>query len=169
MSDKKYSPKEAAIMVLKKAEELYKASNLAKGDWAKIHSKLKREGYSEESADKIDGAIKAKLGKGEMKKDAMMGVSPQPTSSPTPTPTPQTINQQIGSPWGKSEDPSNPDAKEDAELGEKVEQDVEQHEEENAGAEEKEAEQKEAPMKGHLKLAKFIGAMEQKRGLRKCY
>ncbi len=42
---------------------LGKAEQLAKGDWAKIHSKLKREGYSEESADKIDGAIKAKLGK----------------------------------------------------------------------------------------------------------
>lgn len=65
MSEKKHSPREAALAVLKKAEELYKSSNLAKGDWAKIHSKLKREGYSEESADKIDGAIKAKMGKSE--------------------------------------------------------------------------------------------------------
>jgi hypothetical protein len=65
MADKRYSAKEAAIAVLAKAEELYKSSTLAKGDWAKIHSKLKREGYSEESADKIDGAIKAKLGKSD--------------------------------------------------------------------------------------------------------
>src|ERR1700679_2229788 len=65
MADKKYSAREAAIMVLKKAEELYKSSTLAKGDWKKIHDKLEREGYSKESADKIDGAIKAKMGKSE--------------------------------------------------------------------------------------------------------
>ena len=65
MADKKYTPREAAIQVLQKAEELYKSSTLAKGDWAKIHSKLKKEGYSEKSADKIDGAIKAKMGKSE--------------------------------------------------------------------------------------------------------
>lgn len=124
MSNKKISPREAAILVLKKAEELYKASTLAKGDWAKIHSKLKREGYSEESADKIDGAIKAKMGKSEdLKKDAPM---PSPTPSPAPMPT---INQQIGNPFGK-------------------------------------AEGGEAPMKGHIKLAKFMGAMEAKRGQR---
>src|SRR5665213_2180787 len=65
MADKKYSAKETAIMVLKKAEELYKSSTLAKGEWNKIHSKLKKEGYSEKSADKIDGSIKAKMGKSE--------------------------------------------------------------------------------------------------------
>jgi hypothetical protein len=70
MSEKKFTPKEAAMMVLAKAQELYKTSTLAKGDWAKIHSKLKREGYSEESADKIDGAIKAKMGKSEENPDA---------------------------------------------------------------------------------------------------
>lgn len=151
-SEKKITPKEAALAVLKKAEELYKSSTLAKGDWAKIHSKLKREGYSEESADKIDGAIKAKLNKGEMKKD-------MPSPSPSPMPT---INQQIGSPFGKSaEDGANPDAKADAELGEKVEQDVQQHEEQNADP------AHETPMKGHIKLAKFVGAIEQKRGSRK--
>jgi len=53
---------------------------------------------------------------------------------------------------------SNPDEKEDAKLGEKVEEDVNQHQEEN-----KEAEQKEAHVKGHYKLAKFIGYMEGKR------
>jgi hypothetical protein len=121
MSDKKITPREAAVMVLKKAEELYKSSTLAKGDWAKIHSKLKREGYSEESADKIDGAIKAKMGKSE-------------------------------------ESGKNPDEKADAELGEKVEQEVQEHEAHN------EDPAHEAPMKGHLKLAKFMGRMEHKRG-----
>lgn len=118
MSDRKISPREAAIAVLAKAEELYKSSTLAKGDWAKIHSKLKREGYSEESADKIDGAIKAKMGKSE----------------------------------------ENPDEKADAELGEKVEQEVQQHEEQNNDP------AHEVPMKGHIKLAKFVGRMEHKRG-----
>lgn len=120
MADKKYSPREAALAVLAKAEELYKASNLAKGDWAKIHSKLKREGYSEESADKIDGAIKAKMNKSD-------------------------------------EEGANPDAAADAELGEKVEQDVKQHEESN------EDPAHEAPMKGHIKLAKFVGRMDHKK------
>lgn len=124
MSDKKYSPKEAAIAVLNKAAEIYKSSTLAKGDWAKIHSKLKREGYSEESADKIDGAIKAKMNKSD-------------------------------------ESGKNPDEKADAALGEKVEQDVQQHEEKNA-----DPAHAEAPMKGHIKLAKFVGAMEAKRGMR---
>jgi len=124
MSDKKISPKEAAIAVLQKAEEMYKASNLAKGDWAKIHSKLKREGYSDKSADKIDGAIKAKLGKSD----------------------------EMG---------NNPDEKADAALGEEVERNVKQHEEKNADP------AHEMPMKGHIKLAKFMGAMDQKRGTRK--
>ena len=120
MSSKKYTPVEAALAVLKKANELYQTSTLAKGEWAKIHSKLKREGYSEESADKIDGAIKAKM--------------------------------------GKSEDGANPDQAADAALGEKVEQDVHAHEAQN------EDPAHEMPMKGHIKLAKFMGRMEHKKG-----
>lgn len=122
MSDKKFTPQEAAILVLKKAEELYKSSSLAKGDWAKIHSKLKREGYSEESADKIDGAIKAKMNKSD-------------------------------------DEGHNPDAKADAKLGEQVEQDVKQHEESNS-----DPAHAEPQMKGHIKLAKFVGRMEHKKG-----
>ena len=48
-----------------KTESWKKSEKLEKGDWKKIHDKLKREGYSEESANKIDGSIKAKLGKNE--------------------------------------------------------------------------------------------------------
>ena len=135
MSDKKYSPHEAALMVLAKAQELYKSSNLAKGEWNKIHSKLEREGYSKESADKIDGAIKAKVEGKKLKKDEGM-VSDMP--------------------MGMSE--KNPDEKADAKLGEKVEREVEAHEEGN--------EDPKHEMKGHIKLAKFMGAMEAKRGKR---
>ena len=122
---KKFTPQEAAILVLKKAEELYKSSSLAKGDWAKIHSKLKREGYSEKSADKIDGAIKAKMNKSDA-------------------------------------EGNNPDAAADAKLGEQVEQDVHQHEERNA-----DPAHAEPQMKGHIKLAKFMGRMEHKKSLAK--
>lgn len=126
MATKLFTPQEAAVLVLKKAEELYKSSNLAKGDWAKIHSKLKREGYSEDSADKIDGSIKAKMNKSD-------------------------------------EEGRNPDEKEDADLGEKVEQDVQEHEEQNPEAEAKEAEGQEPKMKGHMKLARFMGRMDHKK------
>ena len=57
-------------------QSMEKSEKLEKGDWKKIHDKLKREGYSEESADKIDGAIKAKMGKNENpdeKQDAELG------------------------------------------------------------------------------------------------
>ena len=56
--------------------DLKKSEKLEKGDWKKIHDKLEREGYSKKSADKIDGSIKAKLGKGENpdeKQDAALG------------------------------------------------------------------------------------------------
>lgn len=125
MANKIFTPREAAVAVLKKAEELYKSSDLAKGDWAKIHSKLKREGYSEESADKIDGSIKAKMNKSD-------------------------------------EAGHNPDSQADAKLGEQVEQDVQQHEEQNA-----DPAHAEKPMKGHIKLAKFVGRMEHKKSLQK--
>lgn len=65
MSQKLYTPQQAAMMVLAKAQEMLKLSPLYKGEWNKIHHKLEEEGYSKESADKIDGSIKAKLGKSE--------------------------------------------------------------------------------------------------------
>ena len=152
MSDKKYTAKEAAVMVLAKAQELYKTSTLAKGDWAKIHSKLEREGYSKESADKIDGAIKAKVNEKKMKKDEDMGDDMAMSED-------EDKKEDKGSEAKDSE--KNPDAKEDAELGENVESLVENHENDN-----KEAEDKEAQMKGHIKLAKFMGRMEHKKGMK---
>jgi hypothetical protein len=63
----------------------------------------------------------------------------------------------------KAEVPAaNPDEKEDAKLGEEVESLVDQHMGENP-----EAEAAEGHLKGHLKLAKFLGRMEHKRGQKK--
>jgi hypothetical protein len=115
MADKKISPREAAIQVLKKAEELYKASTLSKAE----------------------------------KPIQKMGMSEAPPAAPMQK-------------MGMSE--QNPDEKADAQLGEKVEQDVQQHEEQNEDPASHAS--AEAPMKGHIKLAKFMGAMEAKRGQR---
>jgi hypothetical protein len=136
-SDKKITPREAGLAVLRKAEEIFKASALAKGEWGKIHGKLEREGYSKESADKIDGSIKAKVDAKKMNKDEDGG-------------------DMGGDAMAMSE--KNPDEKADAKLGETVEKEVEQHESSNAAPEHKE--------KGHIKLAKFMGAMDAKRGKR---
>ncbi len=132
MSDKKFTPREAAVAVLKKAEELYKASSLSKAEKP-------------------------------MKKDG-----PMPSPSPGPAtmggaPVGSTsLGSLIGNPFGKSsETGQNPDAAADAALGEKVEQDVQQHEAQNADP------AHEAPMKGHIKLAKFMGRMEHKKSIRK--
>lgn len=155
MADKKYTPQEAAVAVLKKAEELYRASSLAKGDWKKIHDKLEREGYSKESADKIDGSIKAKLGKGELKKDgqtlgARIGFPGAPATAPSPAPTPSPS----ATPMGKSDEMQK--------MG------ISEKPVEKMGMSEDAPMEKmgmsEAPMKGHIKLAKFMGRMEHKRG-----
>lgn len=141
MPDKKYTPAEAAMAVLKKATELYNASPLAKsedfkkGEWNKIHDKLESEGYSKESADKIDGSIKAKVDAKKLKKD-----------------------EDMGSDMSMDMSEKNPDEKADAKLGEHVEREVESHEEEN--------EDPKHEMKGHIKLAKFMGRMEHKKGMK---
>ncbi len=167
MSDKKYSAKEAAIAVLNRAAELYKNSPLAKseelkkGDWKKIHDKLEREGYSKESADKIDGSIKAKLAKGEMKKD--VPATPPPPPPPAPVESARSMAQTsmrnaFGSGVAKSDSEGhNPDEQADADLGEKVEQEVAQHESQNEDPSHRE--------KGSYKLAKFMGRRDHKRGM----
>lgn len=195
MSDKKYSAKEAAVAVLAKAEELYKASSLAKGDWAKIHSKLKKEGYSEKSADKIDGSIKAKMGKSEepMEKNvldanARKHIKPKNFAGPDKSYPIENaaharnalsrvatngsseekaeVRAKVHAKYpgiGKSDaEGENPDAHADAQLGEKVEQDVQEHEQNN-----EDPAHAEAPMKGHIKLAKFMGRMEHKKSMKK--
>jgi len=162
--DKKISPRNAAIAVLKKFEELLvKAEKEHKHiGWNKLHSKLEDEGYSKESADKIAGSIKAKVHPAKKSESLKKEDATPPAASSPSQAGGQTINSQIGYPFGKSDE--NPDEKQDAALGEKVEQDVEQHMIDN-----KEAEQKEGHpimqdhVKGHIKLAKFMGHIEGKK------
>ena len=184
MSDKKFTPKEAALMVLAKAQELYGASTLAKGDWNKIHNKLESEGYSKESADKIDGSIKAKMNKSDASQvigaNAPKGIN-RPTSKLGESHMGRSVRQgdsegakkvafgtikeqrNIPKPdLGKSEEEKeekNPDEKADEALGEKVEQDVQEHEASNKDPEHHE--------KGSYKLAKFMGKMEMKKSMNK--
>ncbi len=134
MSDKKYSAREAAIMVLDKARELYKTT-LAKSDH-QPHPGAKSlvPAYGAAVQAEQEAHLKSPKGDSERKERnaKMLGKS-----------------DQMG---------ANPDAKADADLGEKVEQDVQEHEENNADP------AHEAPMKGHIKLAKFMGRMEHKKG-----
>ena len=122
--DKKYSAAEAAVAVLKKAEEMLKKHEHI--GWGKLHGKLEREGYSDKTADKIAGSIKAKVEKSEEKL-----VDSTATGEKNITPSDDT-----------QKDP-NPLT--------------------NAH-EQKESEGGWGDMKGHIKLAKFIGRMEHKRG-----
>jgi len=147
MPDKKVTPREAAIAVLKKAEELYKASSLAK---AEKPLEKKYEGFKavEASAAKSGAsdpaAVAAAVGRKKYGKEAFQNAAAK------------------GKKMKKSDEAgANPDEKEDAALGEKVEQDVQQHEEGN------EDPAHEMPMKGHIKLAKFVGRMEAKRDMKK--
>lgn len=124
--EKKYTAKQAALAVLKKTEELLKAHKHV--GWGKLHGKLEREGYSDKSADKIAGSIKAKVEKSEeheMKEK--QGVQPQLAPEKNPA-----ENRENGNP-APGALPQN---------------------EEKYGAE----------LKGHIKLAKFMGRMEHKKG-----
>ncbi len=75
--EKKFTPREAAIAVLKKAEEMLKSSKHKHIGWDKLHSKLEDEGYSKKSSDKIAGAIKAKVEKTEKKDENEIGTKIQ--------------------------------------------------------------------------------------------
>jgi hypothetical protein len=148
-SDKKISPRDAALAVLKKAEELYKASSLSKSEKP---MEKKYEGFKavEASAAKSGAsdpaAVAAAAGRKKYGKEAFQHAAAE------------------GKKMGKSdEEGHNPDEKADAELGEKVEQEVHEHEKSNEDPEHMDG------MKGHIKLAKFMGRMEQKRGMKKSY
>ena len=138
MAEKIYSPREAALAVLAKAEELYKNSSLAKAE---------------------------RKSKKPLEKD---GNPPPPPAAQSSTPPQQTLGAAIGYPdMGKAEikksdeEGHNPDEKADAKLGEEVEKDVQEHEEHN-----EDPGHAEPPMKGHIKLAKFMGRMEHKKSLK---
>lgn len=134
-NEKLFSAKEAAQAVLAKASEL------AKGEWKKIHDKLEREGYSKESADKIDGAIKAKVEKSE---DGMKAAPSTDKNAPG--------EKAQDTPEGVKASP-NPAAPNDKVNGNPAPGAFPQNEEKYAAE----------GLKGHLKLAKFVGRMEEKR------
>ncbi len=195
MADKKYSPKEAAIMVLKKAEELYKASSLAKAE-----KPMKKDGMMPSPSPTpspmptINQQIGSPFGKNEapLEKKYEGFKAVEASAAKSGASDPKAVAAAVGmKKYGKKnfeehahegkkfgkgemqkmgmseESGHNPDEKADAQLGEKVEQEVQQHEENNADPAH-EASMKmgmsEKPMKGHIKLAKFMGRMEHKRG-----
>jgi len=76
--EKRYTAKQVAEAVIQTTKDLLaKAEKMDKcGTFTKVHAKAKREGYSEESADKIAGKVKA-MDKSEMKKKLIKdGISP---------------------------------------------------------------------------------------------
>ncbi len=133
---KKYTPQEAAMAVLKKAHEMLNQSPLAKGEWTKIHNKLEKEGYSKKSADKIDGAIKAKMNKNEDCGNAMVKAEVGAMVKPA---APKEMAGEVKQLQAETENLSTPGH-------------LPQNQEKYA-----------SELRGHLKLAKFLGAMEQKR------
>lgn len=134
-NEKLFTAKQAAQAVLAKA------ADLAKGEWNKIHAKLEGEGYSKKEADKIDGAIKAKVEKSEG------GMKAAPATDKN---APGETNQ--SGPDGVKNSP-NPARTQPNENGNPAPGALPQNQE-KFGAE---------GLKGHLKLAKFVGRMEEKR------
>jgi hypothetical protein len=175
-NEKKYNEREAAVAVLKKAEEMLKSSTLAKKHqhigWDKLHSKIEGEGYSKESADKIAGAIKAKVHPAH--KSEEMSKAQVPWSKPE-----KDADQHAEGKGPKGE--IHPKEKEEAPSDEVRDQKDPQHnpKEEAEGNNELAGttptqvgeDGKNVPgydeMKGHLKLAKFIGWKEHKRSAKK--
>jgi hypothetical protein len=175
--EKRYTAKQAAEAVLKKTQELLAASGLAKaeelnkGEWNKIHRKLEAEGYSKESADKIDGSIKAKMNKYEPTGSKKENSKPnehhskdadQHAEGAAPKGEIHPHEQEAAPKDGTETQPApgnNPkeQAEGNNELAGTTPTQVGQDGKNIAGADE---------MKGHYKLAKFIGHMEAKRKMR---
>lgn len=216
MSDKKYTAKEAAVQVLKKAEELYKASVLSKSEskhdrcvkdvernspdvtnahavcvaegvkpakWNKSEQPMEKkyEGFKavEASARKSGAsdpaAVAAAAGREKYGKEAFqhaaaaghkMGKTDAEGNNPDEAADAslgekleQAVEEHYNEVEAKGKTPGEgADKPEDAKLGERAEKEVHEHEARNADP------AHEAPMKGHIKLAKFIGRMEHKRG-----
>ena len=172
MSDNKklFTPREAAIEVLKKAKELLEKSDLVKSEKAS----LKKDMAPPSAPGSINSQIGFPFGKkeGEIEKQIAPNKNPKEKAEGN--------NPRAGM-MPKMEKEQNPDKDADAELGEKVEHDVENHMMANKGAEAKEghkimegqksSEEHEgdkafipARLIGSAKLAKF---MEHKHAKRK--
>lgn len=134
--ERKYSAREAAIAILDKAKEvLQKSEGMTKcGTFSKVHAKVKREGYSEESADKIAGHAKA------MEKAENKAAPSKPPAAK------EQVAGEADAPGARIESQVAPGAnpKEQAEGN-------------------NEAWGTDPGVKGHVKLAKFLGRMEHKR------
>lgn len=143
--EKKYSAKEAAIAVLKKAEEVFKASELAK---AARGDKAFKSGYG--AKDLGQSGVHGQAGHGSIGQ-SNAGVRVRTGNS-------------YGKDMASSKAVAHGDAKaihkeKLAELKAMPKPDLGKAE----GEVPAQAAPAEAPLKGHLKLAKFIGHMESKR------
>ena len=169
MADKKITPKEAAMAVLKRAKELYEASTLAKAETGhekgvatavnpeKPHLGVSSAGM-QVGASKHLKASNPKLAEhkmGEAKKASIGRMMEQEKIKPNLPKSEEGM--------GKSEE-ANPDEKQDAQLGEQVEEAVHTHE---AAVEHPGQHADGSEMKGHIKLAKFMGRMEHKKSMKK--
>lgn len=179
MSDKKYSAQEAAIMVLKKAEELYKLSSLSKAETKhdrcvkdveanspgvkNAHAVCVAEGVKPEKWSKSEAPLAKKYeGFEAVKESAAKSGASDPAAVAAAVGMKKYGKKRFeehaheGKKFKKSDEMgNNPDAAADAQLGEKVEQDVQQHEQGNQDPAH--------TMKGHIKLAKFMGRMDHKK------
>lgn len=202
--EKQFTPKQVALSVLEKVGEMMKKSkalktkpevdlhkaeleqdfnnlsSLLKGEkhehigWDKLHGKLEGEGYSKESADKIAGAIKAKvqksegMAKGETENSKKENAKPsehgaKEQDQPAEGPAPKGEIHPKEHVEGKSDDvreqkdpQHNPkeQAEGNNELAGTTPTQVGQDGKNIPGGDE---------IKGHLKLAKFLGMKEYKR------
>lgn len=174
--EKLYTARQAAEAVLKKTQELLGKSELVKKEhkhigWDKLHGKLEREGYSKESADKIAGSIKAKVEKSEGYKSQ----NPKKENAEPSEHNSKDADQHANGKGPKGE--IHPKEKENAPSDnvetqaapEKNPKEQAEGNNELAGTTPTQVGEdgKNKPgfdeMKGHLKLAKFIGHMESKR------
>lgn len=167
--EKRYTAKQAAEAVLAKVGEMLQKSEMQKcGTFSKVHEKARREGYSEAAADKIAGKAKA-MEKAE---------NPSKENAKPSDHNSKDADQHAEGKAPKGE--IHPKEKEAAPSDEvrsqksPMENQAEQKEGNNelAGTTPTQVGQdgKNVPgfdeMKGHLKLAKFIGHMEAKRKMR---
>lgn len=188
MAEKLFTARQAAEAVLKKTHELLQKHEHI--GWGKLHGKLKREGYSEESADKIAGSVKAKIEKAGT--TTMNPAMPMPPMMNSELKKYESQNQKKenakpsehnakdadqhaegkgpkGEIHPKEKEQAPPDKVEGQAAPEKNPKEQAEGNNELAGTTPTQVGEdgKNKPgldeMKGHLKLAKFIGHMESKR------
>ena len=93
MSNKKYSPVEVAIAVLKKTEQLYKASTLAKSDIAAPATPSPAPTAPAPTAPPVKGHIKLAKFMGRMEAKREKPVSKAETAKDSPKEKPQEIKK----------------------------------------------------------------------------